>query len=73
MEVEHFNARGAWHGLALQRVAVVRRESRAEAFGDLCAEWDAAWVIPGQILLFADPARPPVVAPKVRRITVLLG
>ena len=71
--MEHFNARVAWHGLALQRVAVVRRESRAEAFGDLCAEWDAAWVIPGQILLFADPARPPVVAPKVRRITVLLG
>ena len=27
-----------------------------EAYVDLCAKWDATWVIPGQILLMADPA-----------------
>ena len=27
----------------------------AEATTDLCARWDASWVIPGEILLMADP------------------
>ena len=27
----------------------------AEATSDLCAKWDAAWVIPGEVLLMADP------------------
>lgn len=27
----------------------------AKATSDLCAKWDAAWVIPGEVLLLADP------------------
>lgn len=27
-----------------------------KATTDLCARWDASWVIPGEILLMADPA-----------------
>eukprot|EP00438_Fugacium_kawagutii_P012345 Skav221976 [mRNA] locus=scaffold195:995573:1003897:- [translate_table: standard] len=26
-----------------------------QATSDLCAQWDAAWVIPGEVLLMADP------------------
>eukprot|EP00439_Symbiodinium_sp_Y106_P063394 s2740_g9.t2 len=41
--------------LAIRRKWLEVEHFNARAFGDLCAEWDAAWVIPGQILLFADP------------------
>ncbi|CAE7765345.1 CDKG-2 [Symbiodinium sp. CCMP2456] len=41
--------------LAIRRKWLDVEHFNVRAFRDLCAEWDAAWVIPGQILLFADP------------------
>lgn len=41
--------------LAIRQKWLEVEHFNVRAFRDLCAEWDAAWVIPGQILLFADP------------------